>query len=120
MNNIIVQIAENCQWHKKLTNAQAVSECNAIISELEHKLTIYMGFEKPCKVDVANSDIEHVVILFEYHHKNERGVYTKWTMHKVIIKPAFKGFNIKIANAKAHGINDLLCERFTHALLMSK
>jgi len=118
MNTIISQIAENCEWRKRLTN-ESVSQCDAIISDLEKKLPHEEAIGRGCKIDVTHSGEEQVIIIFDYHHKNEQGIYIKWSTHKMTVRPAFKGLNIKIAGAKQYGLEELLCELFNKALLKS-
>lgn len=114
--NIIELIAKSCEARKVVTKEHA-SQYDAIIAELERKLPCSNGFERGCKINVTNSNSEQVVILFDYHHKNERGLYTKWTTHKLTVRPCFNGLNIKIASAKQYGLEDVFCEVFKEVLL---
>lgn len=56
------------------------------------------GIDNGTQVDLEDSTPTKLVFLLDYHHMNYLGVYTRWTTHKLQVRPAFnaKGFTVKV------------------------
>jgi len=74
------------------------------------------GIDSGCKIDIEKSNDGKVVIDTSFHHMTEHGMYDGWTDHKVIVKPAFNGIDLRITGRDRDMIKDYLYQIFDCAL----
>lgn len=53
-----------------------------------------------------------LVFCTSFHHMDEHGGYDGWTEHKVVVKPAFYGIDIRITGRDRNQIKDYLGDLF--------
>lgn len=68
------------------------------------------GFDAGTDIVVDSCTDYKVVLRTSFHHMNDNGYYTRWTEHKVIVTPAFDGFdiNIKVTGRNHNDIKDYI------------
>ena len=59
------------------------------------------GFDIGTTFEPDGSNKDKLVFTFGYHHMNERGYYTKWTYHKITVRPDFNGYTLLITKGDA-------------------
>ena len=74
------------------------------------------GFDSGTTVDIEASRADRIVLKTEFHHLSEHGYYTKWTSHKVILKPTFTGPYISVTGPDYNGIKEYIGDTFYAAL----
>jgi len=75
------------------------------------------GINAGCKILVAESHKDRVVIQTEFHHMTEFGFYDGWTSHKVIVTPSLiYGFDLRITGRDKNGIKEYLGDLFFQTL----
>ena len=112
---LLQQIAKNCEWHKTV-NENYKAECENRIQKLTNLLPHGSGIDAGCEIDIPNSSQKKVVIIFSFHHMDENGYYDGWTDHKLIIKPEFSGYDMRITGVNKNQIKDYLYDTFSYYL----
>lgn len=75
------------------------------------------GIDSGTVIDYDASNENKIVLLIEYHHMNDCGMYDGWTAHKMILTPAFiGGFDMRITGRDRNDIKSYLADTYNHAL----
>lgn len=74
------------------------------------------GIDNGTKIDYDACKPDRVVLTAGFHHMNEGGYYDGWTEHKVTIRPAFDGVDIRISGPNRNNIKDYLHEVYSYCL----
>ena len=75
------------------------------------------GLDNGTRLDLPASAPERLVFRTSFHHMNELGHYTKWTDHKIVVKPSLVfGLVIKVTGPNHNDIKDCIAERMLDAL----
>ena len=98
----------NVEWYGRWTRAIAHIEKNYLPSG--------SGIDRGTRVDFDKSTADRIVLVFEFHHMNENGMYDGWTEHTATITPGFNGIHIAIGGRNRNGIKDYLHGVLSHAL----
>jgi hypothetical protein len=74
------------------------------------------GFDNGTRVDVdgeGDDDISEsrAVFVTAFHHMRD-GMYVTWTKHRVFVRPAFTGLDIRVTGQNRDGIKDYIGEVF--------
>lgn len=89
-------------------------------SEIESLIREFMpsgsGFNNGTSFDFDSSNKEKLVFYTGFHHMNEFGYYTGWTMHKVVATPSFRGFNLRVTGKDKNDIKEYIRQVFHNAL----
>jgi hypothetical protein len=99
--------SKNNEWFSKWSN---------YLESLNKYLPSGSGIDSGSKIDTENSTENKIIITFEYHHMNENGYYDGWTSHKLILKPTFDSFDMKITGKDRNQIKDYLYDTFRCSL----
>lgn len=73
------------------------------------------GFDDGCKIDLAVSDADKIVIQTAFHHMKD-GFYDGWTHHNVTIRPGFEAVKMSISGQDRNQIKDYIYQSFGFAL----
>ena len=109
----LLQARQNClennntDWYEKHTDS---------LISLAGFLPHGSGIDNGCKIDINDSNENKIVITFGFHHLNENGYYEGWTDHKLILKPTFDGFDMKITGYNKNQVKDYLYDTFDYCL----
>jgi hypothetical protein len=74
------------------------------------------GFDAGSAVIEHESKSDKIVIKAHFHHMTDNGFYWGWTAHKVIVRPAFDGVDIRVTGRDRDNIKDYIADTFHHAL----
>jgi hypothetical protein len=87
------------------------------IERFQHALPSGSGLDTGTRIVIDECTDEKLVLVTSYHHMNEHGYYTRWTDHKIVVKPSLMSdFNLTIGGKDYNDIKDYLHEVFDHAL----
>lgn len=93
------------RWHERLKNIE------------RNSLPSGSGLDNGTKIDLAESGSERIVLVTSFHHMNDHGFYTKWTEHKIIVKPCLlSGFTIRVTGRDHRDVKNYLAELFDEVL----
>ena len=70
------------------------------------------GFDNGTTLVTDESNKNKLVFFTAFHHMNDNGMYIHWTNHKVIITPAFDGFDMRITGKNFNGIKEYIADVF--------
>jgi hypothetical protein len=74
------------------------------------------GVDCGTHIDLEKSNGKKLVLLCQYHHMNDTGMYDGWTGHTITVTPAFRGVDISIGGPDRNNIKDYLYDIFDEAL----
>lgn len=74
------------------------------------------GIDCGTTLDLDASNGNALRFTFSFHHMDENGFYCGWTEHKLVVKPAFEGFNLHITGPDRNQIKDYLYQIYGDAL----
>jgi hypothetical protein len=74
------------------------------------------GLDGGINIEFDRCKADRIVIEVEFHHMNEFGMYTGWTNHNIIVKPAFYQLDIRVTGPNKNEIKEYLADLFFHAL----
>lgn len=74
------------------------------------------GIDNGTHIDLEASTPDKLAFHMDYHHMNYLGTYTRWTQHRLQVRPAFSptGFTVKIRGK--NDLNEHLCITLEEAL----
>ena len=84
--------------------------------ELNH-LPSGSGVDSGTRIDRDATTETRIVLTCDFHHMNDGGYYDGWTTHKIIITPAFDGFDLRVTGRDRNDIKDYLGDLFHHCLI---
>jgi hypothetical protein len=116
---LISRIYRDIQARKqciKTTNFEWLNKWTDHLELLNKSLPSGSGIDAGCKIDIQNSKEDKIIISFSYHHLNENGYYDGWTDHKLILRPTFDEFSMKITGKDKNQVKDYLYDVFYFAL----
>ena len=70
------------------------------------------GFNSGTDLMFNESTGKKLVFDTAFQHMNDSGSYVRWTNHKVIITPAFDGFDMRITGKNFNGIKEYIGDVF--------
>lgn len=108
-----IQARKNCI---KTANFEWLNKWTDHLEILNNFLPSGSGIDSGCKIDIENSKEDKIIISFGFHHLNENGYYTGWTSHKLILRPTFDEFDMKITGPDKNQIKDYLYDVFYNNL----
>jgi hypothetical protein len=85
------------------------------INDLVDLLPSGSGIDTGTEIDLDRSTGEKIVLYLSFHHMND-GFYSGWTDHTVIVRPSFRGINVRISGRDRNGIKEYLAETYDYAL----
>jgi hypothetical protein len=75
------------------------------------------GFDAGTTLDLEASHADRLVFDTECHHMNADGMYTRWTMHIVIVRPSLvHGFTVHVSGPNHNSIRDYIADVFRDTL----
>lgn len=75
------------------------------------------GFDNGTFLDLNESHAEKLVFKTSFHHMDENGFYTMWTMHSVTVKSSLlHGFVLKVSGQNLNDIKDYISDMFYECL----
>lgn len=74
------------------------------------------GFDSGTAFNFNESTPNRLVFNTAFHHMDDNGCYTKWTHHKVILAPAFRGFDLKVTGPNFRDIKEYIGDMFADCL----
>ena len=80
---------------------------NYILSECD-KLPSGSGIDNGMHLIREECENDKITFSLDFHHLNENGYYDGWTSHKVVIRPAFGGIDIRITGRDRNQIKEYL------------
>ena len=101
----------------KTNNTVWIDKHTDNLKDYENLLPSGSGFDSGTNIDIDNSDNKKIVLYTSFHHLNDNGYYVKWTDHKIIIKPSFNDFDIKITGINYNDIKDYIGDVFYYCLM---
>jgi len=117
---LIVKIYRTIQAMKhclKSGNVEWYDKHDATLNNIsKHYLPSGSGIDAGCTINIDESNENKIVINFSFHHMDENGFYDGWTDHKVICKPSFDGFNLRITGKNKNGVKEYLYDTFDSCL----
>jgi hypothetical protein len=75
------------------------------------------GIDNGTYLDMDKSTSARIVLTCDYHHMNDVGFYDGWTEHRVWVKPAFGGLDIRVTGKDRNMINADIADVFDHWLM---
>ena len=112
-----VEAIRNCQKSGNVEWEQRHAE--KIESLIKDYFPSGSGFNAGTQFDIAehvDGASDRLVFTTAFHHMNDAGYYDGWTEHKVILRPTFLGFDMKITGRNRNGIKDHIGDAF-HSIL---
>jgi len=82
-----------------------------VIDKANNLLPHGSGMDNKIYFEIAECTANKLIIKFDYHHMAE-GYYTHWSNYKVIITPAFGGFELNIKGRNYNDIKDYFYDMF--------
>lgn len=70
------------------------------------------GFDAGTTIDRSRTTETRIVFQTEYHHMNEHGFYTRWTVHLVVVTPTFRGVDVQVRGRDHNDIKDYIGDVF--------
>lgn len=75
------------------------------------------GIDCGTKIDIDASTTDKIVLIVEFHHMDDNGMYAGWTSHKVIITASLvSDFDVRITGRDRNGIKDYLSDTYQYTL----
>jgi hypothetical protein len=71
------------------------------------------GFHRGTTIDRDESSPVRIVFRVDYHHATKAGFRDGWTQHRVILTPAFNGFNLRVTGKNRDEIKEVIGELFS-------
>ncbi len=66
---------------------------------------------------IVEIDDDRIVLLCDFHHMNEHGMYDGWTEHKITARCGFYlGITVSVSGRDRNEIKDYLAETYQYAL----
>ena len=105
---------ENCE---KSGNREWIGRWEQYVYETaRNKLPHGSGIDNGTRVKGLTTDRRGIVLLVEFHHMNDAGMYNGWTYHTVRVRPAFNGLDITIGGPDRNDIKEYLAQVLEAAL----
>ena len=83
------------------------------IAEIMQSAPSGSGFNNGTKLLEDESNINKLVFETGFHHMNDDGYYTKWTDHKVVVRPQLVfGLNLEISGKDYNLIKEYIYDVF--------
>jgi len=104
---------------RALKQKDTVVKGHTLASTLSYRhLPSGAGIDSGSRLDYEASNPNKLIIIFEYHHMNNYGIYTHWTAHKCTVTPSlFSDFDLKITKGKTSNSDiEYLHDVFNYAL----
>ena len=70
------------------------------------------GIDTGTELDLEATNENRIVFTCGFHHMDENGCYDGWTEHKILIKPTFAGFDIRVTGRDRNQIKEYLADEF--------
>lgn len=84
---------------------------------VENYMPYGSGFDGGTRIDTAESTPDKLVFRTAFHHMNANGYYTRWTDHKVTVRPSLAfGYTLKIGGRDHDGIKEYMADVFAESL----
>jgi len=94
----------NTGWHERHSER---------IAEIMQSAPSGSGFNSGTKLLEDESNINKLVFETGFHHMNDDGYYTKWTDHKVVVRPQLVfGLNLEISGKDYNLIKEYIYDVF--------
>lgn len=74
------------------------------------------GIDCGTVIDLERSTADKIVLVVQFHHMGDHGMYDGWTTHRVIARPAFEGIRVLVTGSNRNSIRDYLAEVYQFAL----
>ncbi len=84
--------------------------------QLEDILPHGSGIDCGTRIDLGASWRNKIVLNVQFHHMNQDGYYDGWTVHNVIITPAWHEINLRVTGRNKNGIKEYLEELYYDVL----
>jgi hypothetical protein len=89
-------------------------------TSIRHGVSDYMklhaprgsGFDSGTDLDLDASNVNKLVFITSFHHKDEHGAYDGWTAHKVIGTMDFYGLNTRVTGRDHNGVKEYIEDTF--------
>lgn len=83
---------------------------------MQDELPSGSGIDGGTEIDLDESTDKKIVLTQSFHHMNDGGMYDGWTDHKMILTPAFDGYDLEITGRDRNGIKEYFSDIYRHAL----
>jgi len=109
-----IQALENCQ--KSGNSEWAKKHTDRILTLVEENMPHGSGFDKGTQIDLDASTSEKLVFDTAFHHMDEHGYYDGWTDHRIVVRPLFGSFGMRIGGRDRKDIKEIIGQNFDHCL----
>lgn len=110
----LLQAIENCnksgnwEWRDRHTES---------LRAIQKQLPSGSGIDSGTTIDMDRSTPERIVLVADFHHMNDAGMYDGWTAHTVIVRASLLfGLDIRISGRDRNGIKEYLGDVYREAL----
>jgi hypothetical protein len=112
-----IEARHNCQRANPV-NTEWLARHTAEIDDLVREyLPSGSGLDNATMIDLDTSTANRIVLLADYHHMNDAGMYSGWTSHCIIVQPAFvHDVTVTVTGPNRNGVKDHIHELYAHAL----
>jgi len=104
---------ENC---RRAGNNEWLDNHETTLKELADMLPSGSGIDCGTVLERDECTASKLVLICEFHHMNDAGMYDGWTTHKIVVTPLFDGIDMKIGGRDRNDIKDYLADTYHHAL----
>lgn len=105
---------ENC---KVPQNQEWLTKHKQALDAMARHLPSGSGIDCGTKILLEESTSEKIVLLVEFHHMNDCGMYDGWTSHKIKVKPSIQfDFDLTISGKDRNQIKNYLADCYNQAL----
>jgi len=116
MTTVIEEIANCVQAMKTCTPEWYDKHMDRIEQLTNNYLPHGSGLDGTVEVVLEESKPDKIVIFAEYHHMDRYGYYDGWTEHKIIVRPTFGSFDIRVTGRNRNDIKSYLGDLFAECL----